>query len=137
MGFRTARKLYKLVFEEDSDLYGLEIVAKASTLGERRDYLLNQPTGGKPVELIDFEAQFFIDHVTDWNLEDEDGKPLDISVESLYTLDNGDFRDVLAAYTARALGPQVSEPLKKESSSGNDTETTPSIAESLPMEPLS
>lgn len=136
MGFRTARKLYQLVFEEDSDLYGLEITARSTTLGERREYLAKMPADGGPDVWIDYQSAFFISHVTDWNLEDESGNPLPITVESLYSIPGNGAELVMAAYVKRTFGRQSSDDLKKESSGGDSTGTTPSTEASLPMEPL-
>jgi hypothetical protein len=136
MGFHPARKLYKIVFDEDSDLYGLEITAKSSTLGERRDFLKNQPDTSEHLDYIDYQAEFFVAHIADWNLEGDDGATLPITVESLYSLPDDGFELVVAAYAKRVFGQQASPDLKKESSSGDDTETTPNTEASLPMEPL-
>lgn len=134
MGFRTARKLYLLVFPEDSDLYGLEITAKGATLGERRDYIKNKPSD--PLPLVDFELEFLIEHITDWNLEDEAGNTLPISAESMYTLDDQWVKLIISTFTDRVITRQVGEGLGKESSGGDSSEITPSTEASLPMEAL-
>jgi hypothetical protein len=138
MGFRATRKLYKLVFEEDSDIFGLEIVAKGTTLGERRSYMDKFPNDAAPLDKFDYEIDFFVEHVTDWNLEDEDGNALPISRESLSTsLDTLWIRQIVSLWMTRSNGSLAVEPdLKKESSGGSATATTPDLEELLPMEPL-
>lgn len=136
MGFPAKRKLYLLVFEEDSDLYGLEITAKGTTLGERKSFIEKYPDEGNAIERLDYEAEFFVEHVTSWNLEDESGNPQPISVQALDSLDGEWVKLIITTYTARSFGKQVNEDLGKESSSGASTETTPNMEESLPMEPL-
>lgn len=136
MGFHPARKLYQLIFDEDSELYGLEITARSSTLGERRQYVQNQPDLGDDIAYVDHQAEFFVAHITEWNLDDENGEPLPVTVESLYSLPDECFKLIIYAYVKRAFGQQTSTDLKKESDSGDDMETTPSTEVSLPMEPL-
>jgi hypothetical protein len=138
MGFRATRKLYKLVFEPGSDIEGLEIIARGTTLGERRDYLAKFPEDAKGLEKLEYEAAFFIDHVNDWNLEDEDGTPMPIAVESLSELlDIPWIQAIINSWIERSnLSLKVPEDLKKESKTGGSTETTRPMEESLPMEPL-
>lgn len=135
MGFRAGPKLYKLVFEEDSDIYGLEILARGTTLRERKNFLDAFPDDGGVLDRLMFELAFFIEHVTEWNLEDEDGTPQSITVEAISALiDARWIRQIMAAWTTASNG--VNEDLKKESSSGSDTATTRDLEESIPMEAL-
>lgn len=139
MGFPAKRKLYKLVFEEDSDIHGLEITAKGLTLGERKAFLAKIPDVGGDAESVlaklAYEIDFFVQHVVEWNLEDEDGNPQEISAEALGTLvDVIWIRKIMAAWSQATNGTSLD--LKKESNDGNSTETTQSMEESLQMETL-
>lgn len=135
-GFRTTRKLCKLVFPEDSELHGLEITFKAATLGERREYLERYSSDMAPLESLRFQCEYFLRFVTEWNLEDEDGKPLPFEYASLETLPFEWITPIIRAYIQRSLGQEVPENTEKKSETGDDTETTRRTEESLPMEPL-
>ncbi len=138
MGFRTARKLYQIEFETGHELHGLEIVCKSTTLGERLDYIENQPgDGSTAAERIRYEAEFFLKNVTDWNLEDENGERLPITYKAYHDAIPFEWhRPLIAAYVERMLGNKVSEGTEKKSGSGEPTETTPGTEASLPMETL-
>lgn len=135
-GFRAPRKLYQLVFE-DEDLAGLEVIASGLTLGERRDYLKNEPDNGDVLLRLDYDIAYFVDHIKSWNLEDEDGNALPIEPESLSALDSGHVRAMLTTWMQRVnRAAAVSPDLGKASNDGSTTATTPSMEASLPMESL-
>lgn len=140
-GFRVQRKLFMLVFPEDSDLHGLEITCRAATLGERRDYLVRyglllKEEQEDPLASLRFQGEYFLSFVTDWNLEDENGNELPKTFDSLETLPMEWITPIISAYVQRSLGQTVEGGLEKKSETGDDTETTPITEESLPMEPL-
>lgn len=137
-GFRPPRKLFMLVFPEDSDLHGLEITCRSSTLGERRAFVEeHERQQEKSVfDGLRYRCEFFLDHVTDWNLEDDDGDEAPKTYESLENLDGEWIGPILDAFNARSLGQKVSEDTEKKSGDGGSTETTQNMEGSLPMEPL-
>lgn len=138
VGFHPPRKLFMLVFPEDSELHGLEITCRASTLGERRVFLeeLERFKDKTPMEGLKHRIEFFLQFVTDWNLESAPGLPAPIAYESFELLDFEWINPILDAYTERALGQKVSPDTAGKSSDGDSTETTPLSEGSFPMEPL-
>lgn len=136
-GFRTTRKLFKIVFEPDHELHGLEITVKGATLGERRAYTESFPNGASTFEKLQHEAEHFLSFVVEWNLEDEDGNPLPISYDAFEkALPFEWITPVISAYTRGSLGQKTPADTEKKSGSGDSTGITPRTEESLPMEPL-
>jgi hypothetical protein len=120
MGYKRRRKVFSLVFPEDHDLHGLEITAESMTLGEVRALQARADEENLTSEqFAAVELEAFVGQIKKWNLEDEDGNPLPISVESLQTLTAQDVRAVVNAYAASSLGQQVPGPLDGNSNSGN------------------
>lgn len=138
VGFRPPRKLFMLVFPEDSELHGLEITCRSSTLGERRVFLEEHEKykDRSAMEGLRYRCEFFLQFVTDWNLTDDDGNEAPKTYESLEQLDFEWIGPILDAYMSRSLGQKVSDDTEKKSDSGDSTETTLRTEASLPMEPL-
>jgi len=110
MGFRFNRT-YVLDFS-DSELEGLEVTMKSTSVGT-----LLKCTGGASTEEI---LEELVAHILNWNLEDEKGKPLPISLEPLAAQE-----DVLVSELARkwfAAAKGVSNPLVRTSSGGEQSQ---------------
>lgn len=134
MGYRAHRTTYKLVFEEDSKLHGLEILAKALTFGEVNEFTEKWYSSElRGPARIQAELEDFLPYVESWNLEDGEGNTLPISVEILLLqLELVDCKDIIAGWWGSCLGVSIPAPLSRPSSSGDS-----SVEEStLPMEPL-
>jgi hypothetical protein len=82
MGYRRNRKTYHLTFEE---FEGLEVTVRSVPVGELLDILkLLQETGQQPGQ-AQVRRLFgaFAKQIVSWTYEDEDGKPLPASVDTL------------------------------------------------------
>lgn len=138
MGF-AARKLSKIVFEEDHDLYGLEITVRSSSLSAQRAYIQNYPSAetSDRFDQAEYAGRHFLKHVVEWNLEDDEGKPVLIEWEAFEAeLGIDRIAPIIQAYSQHAIGAKASPDTEKKSESGNGTGITPRTEESLPMEPL-
>lgn len=129
MGYQVVRRTYQIQFPEDSDLHGLEIMARAMTYGELRDL---QADSRKAAERLDSsfedrELEEFIKRVDSWNMEDG-GNSIPVSVAALRELEHQDTRAIVAAWYRRCLGNAVSEDLGKDLNGGK-----PSVEASIPM----
>lgn len=97
MGYRRAKKTYKLVFA-DEEMEGLEVTMKALTVGEFMDLaaLASKVGGGVDeddlsglAEAADAMFKSLADKLDHWNLEDEDGKPVEASYDGVRSQDMG------------------------------------------------
>lgn len=79
------------------------------------------------------QLEEFADALIEWNLEDEDGKPLPCTRDGLFGIDN-DLALALAREWMDRLGGKVDQsgPLESDSPNGE-----PSLVESVPTAPLS
>lgn len=130
--------MFRLVFEEGSELHGLEIDVRAMRLGEVRTFLSNYPDSGDKWVRVDYELKEFTSRIDSWNLSDDQEKVLPISPEAMQAeLDNEDIRGILRTWLAKCLGNKVDNPLGLTSSDGDNTEEThPTEEQTLPMEAL-
>lgn len=140
MGFRPAPRRYRLVFD-DPALKGLEVVARSVSIGEFMEMTgLDEATALSPMTLPDGAPvpltmlQRFAETIAEWNLEDEDGKAVDVSFKALKDLDLSVVRPMVKAWLEGISG--VSRPLDVPSASGETSEAASlgleSASESLP-----
>jgi hypothetical protein len=132
MGFTVKRKIYKLIFEDD-DLAGLEILARSVSLGQMLA-ISGEGRVGK-VDTEDAEQtqgmfEMFAGALVQWNLEEEDGTPIPVTMEGLQGLDTEFVTAIIEAWTSAIAG--VTAPLAKQSTSGGTSQEA-----SIPMETLS
>lgn len=129
MGFRIAPRRYRLVFTDEA-LNGLEVTAHSGTVD---DFL--RATGltedvamggvslpdevGLPLTLLQNVAQ----HIDEWNLEDDEGKPAPVSYETLKNLELFAARAIVKAWLEAVSG--VSADLGKDSASGGTSPEAP------------
>lgn len=136
MGF-NARKIFKIVFDEDHDLHGLEITVRSSSLAIQKAYVQNYPSGegvGR-FEQIEYAGRHFLKHVVEWNLEDDDGNTAPVTWEAFETeLGIDQITPIVKAYSERSVGAKAEPDTEKKSESGASTENTHRMEESLPME---
>lgn len=138
MGYKHQRKVYLLRFGEDHDLHGLEVRARAMSLGTLVDMTtlaveLKQLRGApgpedmpKVVRLFDVLGE----HLVSWNLEDDADQPVPATRAGLDTAGLDLILPLILAWMQ--VQTQVAPPLGAPSSAG-----VPSVAGSIPMEPLS
>jgi hypothetical protein len=122
VGYRKARTLYKLSFE---DHIGLEVSAGSVPTQVFLGIISAKEASDTPVM---FEA--FAKALHSWNLEDEDGTPVPPTLEGLYAQDFSFVLEIIGAWIEAVGG--VSTPLATPSSAG-----APPPELQLPMEPLS
>lgn len=134
-GYKPQRKLYKLKFA-DEEYEGLEVLASSASLGtmleiqELSDKLGERLDAATAVELNRRMIAIFCGAVKSWNLVDDDGEPMPVSVDSMSAQDPNFVMALLQSWTTAVAG--VSVPLDGGSPSGGT-----SLEASLPMAPLS
>jgi hypothetical protein len=101
MGYKRNRKLYRLQYE---DFPGLEVTARSVSIGKLLDILqLAGDLGAKPDKAkADELFGAFAERIVSWNYEDEDGKPLEPTLETLQGEDS-DFVLKLISGWAQAI----------------------------------
>jgi hypothetical protein len=122
---------------EDGDLDGLKMTISRLSTREalrlenlrdvKREDLENNQEAQRALmnELLTFVAE----RTRDWNLEDEDGQPVPVSVDALWDYDMPFWMGIVTKWQDTIVG--VAPPLSLRSSGGE-----PSPLESLPMEVL-
>ena len=118
MGYRRGKKTYNISFEEHP---GLVVKAHGVSMGKLMDLAgLSELAGGsfKPQDLekIDDLLGVFAGAVTSWNLEDEDGSAVPVSLAILKEQDTDFVLELLMA--GLDAGINISGPLEKKSSGG-------------------
>lgn len=133
MRFKAKKKLYKLVFAQDTDMAGLEVTMSSVSMGA---LLRLQEMAGRADEIAKDMAQFreivavFAGAMLGWNLDDDFDHPVPVTVDGILTQDP-DFIMAIIGEWIKAISA-VPDPLGVGSTSGG-----PSPAVSLPMEPVS
>lgn len=127
MGYQRKTKRIHLAFD-GTEYDGLEVELRGLSLGGWLEI-----TGlGDDVDnsAVAEQLRRFADSLISWNLEDEDGHPIPATRESVFNQDQ-DFMFVLFNAWMDAMAG-VAAPLDETSPAGE-----PSLAASIPMEPLS
>lgn len=131
MGYKRTPKQYNLVFGEDSEFAGLEVTVSSISVGELLEFqALQEKVKEEDFASIEMLLEKFTGAVKDWNLEEEDGTPIPVSVESVKAQDL-EFVLTLIEHWIEAVSA-VTRDLGKASNSGATSEE-----ERLPMEALS
>lgn len=138
MGYKREPKVYRLRFAEP-DMDGLVVRARSMPMGQLMELMRLMDLGSRAEFTTDDAARIdllfrgFASALVDWNLE-EDGPtgtvPVPPTIEGLYAQDMDFVMRIITGWmdTVTAVDPAVG----KASGSGG-----PSLAASLPMEPLS
>lgn len=121
MGFKVKRKVFRLVFK-DTDLEGLEVMARSLTTGQLIELQEAQKGGMHAAVTTMFAAA-----LVSWNLEDEDGSPVPATLEGVRSMEIDFNNAVIGAWTDAVVG--VKAPLSPTSSDGQ-----PSVEASIPMD---
>jgi hypothetical protein len=130
MGYKPKLKTYLIQFQEGHEHHGAEARLSGMTYGE-----WEQATGldgGDGDKDGADGVRRFVDHLTSWNLEDEDGKPLPTTMDAVKTVDKDLISALNTAWINELIGVHDASPLPETSTSGE-----PSLVESVPMEALS
>lgn len=101
MGFRVERTVYQLRFP-DSAYEGMEIRVRAMTIGERLAYtgdlwIDEDDSREVAVDKQRRQLEMFLAHVTEWNLEDEAGRPLPRTYDALIDTCEADMVSAMVA----------------------------------------
>lgn len=89
MGFKPKRKIYRLTWTEESDFYGFEVdmrpisVGRLMSLVELADTAFDGKDLTRGNETLNELYDFVSSNIESWNLEDEDDRPVEPSVEAL------------------------------------------------------
>ena len=132
MGYQRKRRVYRLDFEGDPVLDGLEVRARSLNLGEflATSRLAGMAAGGVTPEDVDvFEGLFatFAGALVSWNLEDDEGRPVPATLDGVKAQDVDFVMPIVNAWFKAIAG--VASPLGPPSSAG-----VPSLEASIPME---
>lgn len=133
MGYKPKKTIYKLVFEEDPDMDGLVVRAHAGTLDDVLFFDTRVPEllAGTATneQLVEMYGRI-IALVVDWNIEDDNGAPIPVSVEGFHSFEPEFCAKLMFGWLK--AGRKVTGPLATPSDSGE-----PSLEASIPMETLS
>lgn len=128
MGYVPKRKVYSLDFS-DTDFDGLEITLRGMTTGEMIDAMEMREAAGEDVGGREFAEllQLMADKVVGWNVEDEDERPVEPTLDALRDQDPEFNFAVLDAWLTAING--VPAPLDETSPDGEL-----SLVASIPMD---
>jgi hypothetical protein len=126
MGYRPKRKIYNLLFS-GTEYEGLEVKMRRLTVGEELEFEALRDQDGNSREFFELLTSLLVE----WNVEDDDGKPVPCTFDGVCTQDGAMVMAILNAGQAAASG--VSDPLPSGSLSG---EPSPAVS-AIPMEALS
>lgn len=131
MGYAAKLKTYLIEFEKGHEYHGAEARLTGMPYGEWEIATGLDGGGGDTDGKSSVER--FVEHLTEWNLEDPDtGQPLPPSMESVKKLDKDLVAALNNAWINTLIGVHDGDPLPESSPSGE-----PSMVESVPMEALS
>jgi len=135
MGYKRKAKVYVLQFDNE-EYEGLEIRAKGASVEQLMSLMslarfgsAGAKFGQGDIREIDGLFELFASKLTEWNLEDEDGSPVELSLAGLKSQDMDFALDVVLAWVGAVLG--TPDPLEKGSPDGEQFQE-----ESIPMETL-
>lgn len=130
MGYKATKK-FLLKFPE-GQYEGLEVHVRSVPFGQffELDRLSKAAGQARDLDSVNQLLGKLAEHITGWNLEDEDDQPIPVSVDALKDLDVDLVLAIIAAWLEGMVG--VSAPLDKKSPAGS----APGDLESLPRESL-
>ena len=134
MGFRMERTVYDLPFN-GTPLEGLKIRVRAMTMDQRMRVFFD--LGVKPEDTVeeakakqDERYELFIGHIVEWNIEDEHGTPLPVSLESLFAVAEPEQVGTITGIWSS--GRMVAAPLVQPSPGTSLSEIPMTVLESTP-----
>lgn len=133
MGFRRVPRPYRVRFDEDHELHGLEVVMRAPSIAEMTELAGGaDELGAGTATGSQIEALFrkLAGCLISWNLEDAAGADVPATYEGLRSQDMGLVQAVLEGWLSAVTEPGPTSPTA--STGGGDTE----LMASLPMAPL-
>ena len=134
-GYVRKRRVYRLRFE-DEELDGLVVKVHSTNVQRLLEFMrFLAGLSGDDLTADDVEKfaglfESFADVLQEWNVEDEDGRPVPATLEGVRSQDGDFVMDIMRVWFQAVTQPPA--PLPATSSAG-----APSAAPPLPMEPLS
>lgn len=140
MGYTKKRKTFNIEFTDESEYFGLQVRARSLSVNEFVALVEQMPEGAaegkvsaKDLKEIQGMYSSFIDSAISWNMEEEDGTPTPLTLDSLMDLDFDLANDLIVLWMDGVMATSsVPVPLGEGSNAGA---ISPVL--SLPMEPLS
>jgi hypothetical protein len=130
MGYKPKLKTYLVKFDEGHEYHGVEARLSGMTYGEWEH--VTGLDGGDGDTNGGTSVRRFVDHLISWNLEDEDDKPLPMTMDAVKAIDHDLVAALNNAWVQTLIGVHDADPLPESSPSGE-----PSLVASVPMEALS
>ncbi|QMP84400.1 hypothetical protein HUN42_00022 [Streptomyces phage Dagobah] len=127
MGYRRAPKIHTLDLEKDYP--GFEVRMKGLKIGRMRELLKALDDDTKTEDMIPAVSQLIASNVVSWNLEDEEGRPVEPTPEAVEDFELDMLMDVVNAWLNKING--VSADLGKDSPSGAQFPGQPVTMEAL------
>lgn len=127
MGYRRAPKIHTLDLEEDYP--GFEVRMKGLKIGRMRELLKALDDDTKTEDMIPAVSKLIASNVVSWNLEDEEGRPVEPTPEAVEDFELDMLMDVVNAWLNKING--VSADLGKDSPSGERFPGQPVTMEAL------
>lgn len=127
MGYKRKRKVYKLDFS-GTEYEGLEVSLTGLTTGEYLEFV-SLSASSEDANETEQMLKFFARHLTSWNLEDEDDKPVPATYEGVTSNDLTMSMFIMHAWTDALVG--VPSTTEKKSSDGEQP-----LTELIPTESL-
>lgn len=126
--FVVPRTVYRLVFD-DEDHAGMVVRVRRMTLGEALHVSLDLrweegDTLAVKVAKDRETHELFVSHLVDWNLVDEDDRPVPTTLGGLYSLEGDLIGLILTAWQIGRTPGAVPAPLDDASTSGGSEEST-------------
>jgi hypothetical protein len=140
MGF-PRKRIYNLEFKSgDPVTDGLEVRATAPTLIDSLEAKQKQGPDETDRQFLDRQYGAMIGHILSWNIEDEDGQPLPVTLEDWYTIDLPVQLRIYRAWSGIGENIEATSPLDKSSGPASTTGSTmgpdPAIEASIPSQAL-
>lgn len=104
MGYKVKPKQYRLKFR-DAEFEGLEVVMGSMSVGEWERLMAPAPlTAAERAAESDWGLQLFAERVISWNLEDDAGRPVPLTVAALKDLDRAFLNAVVSGWQLAIIG---------------------------------
>jgi hypothetical protein len=126
-GYTRKRKTYRLEFD-GTDQDGLTVRIRGLTIAQLDT--LQEAEIDNTVDGRRATQELLAEQLVEWNMEDDDGRPLPPTLDSIRSLDPAEFSAIISAWATAIAG--VTDPLEPSSNGG-----APSLEASIPMAPPS
>lgn len=128
MGYRKVPRIYTLEFE--GELEGMIVRTKSVKFGKMRAIMnMMDDDDTKDVEVMERLAKELVEVIVSWNLEDEAGKEIPVSLEAIDDLEYDEVIAITNKWMDSMTGPE--KDLGKDSNSGETFPGQPLTMEAL------